>query len=70
MASFKVMLSCGDTLRTDAINRESAILQLKEKMDEAGIAEHTAMRHAGEQPMSVAEMHGMIERDTTEVTWP
>ena len=53
--------TCGDTMTVDAENRESAVMQFKAMMDEAGIKAHMDEKHPGEPVISVADCHKMIE---------
>lgn len=67
MSKFQMTCSCKDTMVMDAENREGAIEQFKNIMNESAIAAHMAEKHPGAPVMSVADCHAQIEKDVTEV---
>jgi len=66
MQKFQMTCSCGDTTAVEAENREGAVAQLKDMMNEAAIKAHMDEKHPGQPVMSVPDCHAMIERDVKE----
>ena len=50
-------------MKVDAENRDEAVSKMKAMMTEEEIAKHMADKHPGEPMMTVAMVHGGIERD-------
>jgi len=63
MAMFQTTCSCGDTMEVDAANRTEAVARLKSMMDAPAIKAHMKEKHPGEELMSVADCHAMIEKE-------
>ena len=49
-------------MTVDASNRNDAVMQFKNMMNESAIKAHMAEKHPGDPVMSVAECHAMIEQ--------
>ena len=62
MQKFKMTCACGDTMTVDAADRDDAVMQFKNMMDESAINAHMAEKHPGDPVMSVAQCHAMIEQ--------
>ena len=54
-------------MTVEADDREAAVAQFKDMMDEAGIKAHMDEKHPGDPVMAVADCHAMIDRDVKEV---
>ncbi len=55
-------------MTVEADDREAAVAQFKDMMDEAGIKAHMDEKHPGDPVMAVADCHAMIDREVKEVT--
>ncbi len=63
MQEYSMTCPCGDVMKVQGNNRNDAVGQLKAMMTADAIAGHMAEKHPGQPVMSVAECHGMIQRD-------
>ena len=63
MAKYSVTCTCGHEFSVDAENREKAIAKMKAMLTADTIAKHMADKHKGESPMSVKDMHAMVENE-------
>ena len=50
-------------MEVDAANRTEAVARLKSMMDAPAIKAHMKEKHPGEELMSVADCHAMIEKE-------
>ena len=62
MQKFTMTCSCADTMTIDAADRNDAVAQFKNMMNESAIKAHMEEKHPGDPAMSVAECHAMIEQ--------
>jgi len=63
---YSMTCSCGQRISVDAENREDAVRQIKNIMDEDTIEVHMREKHPGEPLPTVHEVHQMIEQNTVE----
>lgn len=60
---YAMTCSCGDEVAVEAASRDEAVGMIKGIMNQAGIDQHFAQRHAAtEAKPSVEQTHAMIEQ--------
>lgn len=67
MSAYQFTCPCGHEIKTDAANRGDAVSKIKGVMDRDAIAAHFREKHPGQEVMSVAAVHNLIEQRTVAV---